>query len=495
MVSKVALLAVVGCMAIPGTSHATFPGANGKIAFARGLNIFTINPDGTGETQLTAFGDSRSPRWSPDGTKIAFSRSVGGNLDIYVMNADASGVTRLTTDPAEDESPAWSPDGARLAFYSSRDGDPEIYTMNADGTDQTRITTKPGYDWSPDWSPDGSRIAYSHEEPDLTDLRITTMKPDGTDQRPLIPGLHPSWSPEGNRIAFDLGSIKTVNPDGTGVVIVTPAPDNYAEQTPVWSPNAGQLVGSRRFCSEGCFGPNYVFVMNADGSGLTHITTGITPDWQRIPQPDFGYARPKGASPFQTYFTPAYLRCDAPNSTHGAPLAFPSCSAPAQTSLNVVVGTPDANGMGANFLGSAKLRTIGGGPSTSADVGVTVSLSDIRCGEYAIACTDGNLSDYTGPMRLVIPVRLTDAYVRGLAATSEGSISVPIPCSTTAAANIGSACSVSTTINSVVPGAVRTDNRAIWELGQLQIWDSGQDGTLATADDDTLFATEGLFVP
>ncbi|NIR36917.1 MAG: hypothetical protein GWN79_09475, partial [Actinobacteria bacterium] len=53
--------------------------------------------------------------------------------DLYLMNADGTGVVRLTTDPSGDFDPDWSPDGSRIAFWSRRDGNPEIYVMNADG--------------------------------------------------------------------------------------------------------------------------------------------------------------------------------------------------------------------------------------------------------------------------------------------------------------------------------------------------------------------------
>lgn len=85
-------------------AHAAFPGANGKIAFARfmgdGVDIFTVNPDGTGETRLTTnSGGNGLPAWSPDGSRIAFSSSRDNEQgEIYVMGADGSNQVRLTTN-------------------------------------------------------------------------------------------------------------------------------------------------------------------------------------------------------------------------------------------------------------------------------------------------------------------------------------------------------------------------------------------------------------
>ena len=85
------------------------------------------------------------------GQRIAFSSSRDGNAEIYVMNANGSGQTRLTTHPASDITPAWSPHETKIAFASDRDGNFEIYVMNADGSGQTRLTTHPATDVSPDW--------------------------------------------------------------------------------------------------------------------------------------------------------------------------------------------------------------------------------------------------------------------------------------------------------------------------------------------------------
>jgi hypothetical protein len=142
----------------------TFPGPNGQIAFVSirdgNEDIYVMNADGSGQTRLTNDpANDLSPSWSPDGEKIAFSSfrdSTEGNdnEDIYVMNADdGSGQTRLTNDPADDKFASWSPDGEKIAFSSNRDnGDNEIYVMNADdGSQKIRLTNNNANDLSSDW--------------------------------------------------------------------------------------------------------------------------------------------------------------------------------------------------------------------------------------------------------------------------------------------------------------------------------------------------------
>src|SRR5262249_23662211 len=93
--------------------------------------------------------------------RIAFVSNRAGNDDIYVMNANGTGLTRLTDNPANDGQPAWSPDVKRVAFVSSRTGNDEIYVMNADGTSVTRLTKNAAIDRDPAWSPTGTKIAFA----------------------------------------------------------------------------------------------------------------------------------------------------------------------------------------------------------------------------------------------------------------------------------------------------------------------------------------------
>jgi Tol biopolymer transport system component len=139
----------------------------GKIAFASyptGWEIYIMNQDGSGLSRLTNNTvNDYDPAWSPNGTKIAFSSRRDGNDEIYVMNRDGSDQTRLTDDPAWDQDPDWSPNGTRIAFESTRDGGrTQIFVMDADGSNVTRLTLpSDGWDINPSWSPNGTKIAFT----------------------------------------------------------------------------------------------------------------------------------------------------------------------------------------------------------------------------------------------------------------------------------------------------------------------------------------------
>jgi Tol biopolymer transport system component len=116
-------------------------------------DIFVIKTDGRRATNLTRTCRRREfgGRWSPDGSKIAFTRGTEHGAQIFAMNANGTGVRRLTDGPGRNDLPEWSPDGTRIAFISKRDGNRELYVMNADGTSETRLTRSPGVEYQQTW--------------------------------------------------------------------------------------------------------------------------------------------------------------------------------------------------------------------------------------------------------------------------------------------------------------------------------------------------------
>lgn len=258
-------------------SQAAFPGANGKIAFVKNAGplgdqeIFTANSDGTEEVRLT-FDDRANdvfPRWSPDGTKIVFT---GFAHQLYVMNADGTGKTQLTSGSTK-QHPTWSPDGTKIAFQIASGGSDSIYVMNADGSGVTFLSGI--HDKEPAWSPDGLKIAFWRGH------HIFTMNPDGTGQTQLTGGVvlgfnsQPDWSPDGAKIAFTSGragapGIYVVNSDGSDEVRLSSGGSD-----PTWSPDGASIL----FRSAPRGG---ISVMNSDGSDQRGLLAGIDPDWQRI---------------------------------------------------------------------------------------------------------------------------------------------------------------------------------------------------------------------
>jgi hypothetical protein len=212
------------------------------------------------------------------------------------------------------------------------------------------------------------------------------------------------------------------------------------------------------------------------------------------------HVRPKGATPLRASIVPAYKACTAPNRTHGAPLAFPSCNPPVQASNFLTIGSPDANGAGANSVGFILLKVKSTSPE---DVLITSSISDVRCkaATAASVCTSANAADgpdYSGGLQGNAIIRISDHY-NGPGLNEAATVQdIPFPvntsCANTASTTEGGLCSVSTSANATVPGSVKDLQRAVVEIAQLQINDGGADGQVATLD-NTLFGVQGIFIP
>lgn len=241
------------------------------------------------------FGDQVA-RWSPGGTMIAFTRDTSTSAtnlrsDLYIMNADGSGLRRLTNSGGDNIGASWSPDGARIAFMSDRGGQADLYTVNIDGTDLKRITTHSAFDTAPAWSPDGTTIAFASDR--TGNFEIFTMPATGgaATQRTNSGyfDFSPSWSPDGQFIAFEsqqdgsnhLSDVFRMNADGTNVVNLTNT-NTIGEGGPAWAPDDSLIA----FTTDQ-FGDWDIAVIAPNGSGWQLATDSFDDDfdasWQPIP--------------------------------------------------------------------------------------------------------------------------------------------------------------------------------------------------------------------
>jgi len=305
-----AIIAVTLLLASSSPISATQPGTNGRIAFSMHVEqgepatIWTINPDGTGLTQLSSI-PGRVVAWSPAGNHLAFSTfsSYDTSIEehaIFRIREDGSALTKLLGDAggsllANPSGISWSPDGDTIAF-DARPAGPElheIYTIDSDGSNLARVTTGVEISEDPSWSPDGAKFTFVRWPGAFFSVfsvgtvpQVWTMNIDGTDAVQLTSGddfsVHPDWSPDGTRIAFTRGSqantVWVMNADGSNQTQISP-PGIWAS-FPSWSPEGDQIA----FSANG-----EVWIMNVDGSDAHSVATlpgsAGGPAWGPVPTP------------------------------------------------------------------------------------------------------------------------------------------------------------------------------------------------------------------
>jgi Tol biopolymer transport system component/uncharacterized RDD family membrane protein YckC len=265
-------------------STATAPRPGNKIVFTSNrtgtYNIYLVNADGSGLRQLTQFqiGEVARPSLSPDGITILFQRQdkPAATSDIWGVQADGSRMRSLTPEPDDEGSPTWSPDGTKVAFASNRSSASDIFLMNPDGSGIKQLTHNSAIEDDPVFSPDGKQLAFLKEGSiaDPPVLQLWTMNADGTGARQLtktpVEIERPAWSPDGNKIAFTRShggntDVFVIDADGGQEQLLIGGPaDDYQ---PTWSPDGKTIAfGSNRD------GPPSLYLLHTDGGRISRLT-------------------------------------------------------------------------------------------------------------------------------------------------------------------------------------------------------------------------------
>lgn len=271
----------------PATTSTTRPVpkvTTGDIAFTRDQRIWLVRADGTGAGPLTdASRKLEDADWAPDGRRLVAVEPVGTDVTampvarLVVVGMD--GNVQRTISEGNYGRPHWSPDGSRIAFTRVASYTPlrfELWSIRPDGSDERKLSQRIEGEFS--WSPDGSRLAFTGEQ------GMATMKADGSDVR-VIPGmdghLTPTWSPDGQRLAVTFldeagrSSIRTVRLDGSDRRHVIDATAYDMD----WSPDSRTLV----FIEPGPEQTTRMVRVEADGTGRRVIASGTTtyyPSWR-----------------------------------------------------------------------------------------------------------------------------------------------------------------------------------------------------------------------
>jgi Tol biopolymer transport system component len=246
-------------------------------------DLYMINADNSGRTRLTNDSATESrPTWSPDAKQIAYVSNGAASASLKLLRLSDRRITTVHTWPSDITvlEPAWSPDGKQIAFSLGQNQAFNIAVIQTNGTNLRNLTST-GINRHPSWSSDGTQLVYSSRHGSFS--HIYTMNADGTQESQLTNqstlDYQPAWSPDGSRIAFTSGcldgssslyeSIYIIQADGSGRTHI-PVPESfgggqYDSQTqPSWSPDGTQIAYTQSF-----FKGSAIVIVNLDGSGFS----------------------------------------------------------------------------------------------------------------------------------------------------------------------------------------------------------------------------------
>ena len=204
------------------------------------------------------------PGWSPDASRIAFTSSRDGSLDLFIADSDGSRIGQLTNGGPFNGFPDFSPDGMRILFSSNRIDRDDLYIVNVDGSGMFRLTESVGSDVDAVWGTGGDEIVFASDRDGDFDIYRLRFADTRAIQLTNFPGdaRNPSISPDGRSIIFSVQSgrlqgIYRMRADGSGLRALIR--DGWEYKTPAWSPDGRLIAFSARRSEDATFG---IYVMD-----------------------------------------------------------------------------------------------------------------------------------------------------------------------------------------------------------------------------------------